>query len=225
MHLTGPSHHRHILYYARVVNPSILVALNKIASQQAAPTELTAQACDHFLNYLAMHPLSVIRYKASNMMMHMVLDMAYLVLPNACSRAATLFTLTDHLILNFPNHKPNGTLHVMLCTICSVPASASEAETGGIFLGGQEACPIITSLTKLGHLQPPRGTSIGTTIFTVHNILTSQVRMKRSKAFDMNYHWIKECIDQNQFQLYWAKGLFNWADYFSKHFPHAHHQK
>jgi hypothetical protein len=61
---------------------------------------------------------------------------------------------------------PSPTVPYML-TICSVPASAAKAETGGLFLNGQEVIPI-------------------------HDILKAQVRMKRSKAFDMHYHWLKD---------------------------------
>ena len=80
----------------------------------------------------------------------------------------------------------------MVKTICGVPASASKAETGGIFLAGQEACPLITALTKMGHPQPPLGTPIKTNNPTTHNILKAQVCMKCSKVFDMRYHWIKD---------------------------------
>ena len=109
----------------------------------------------------------------------------------------------------------------MVKTIKSVSASASEAETGGIFLGAQEACPVITTLIEMGNPQPPNGTPLETNNSTACDILTAQVRMKLSKAFDMRYHWIKDCISQNQFFLYWAQGKLNRADYFTKHFlPH-----
>ena len=48
--------------------------------------------------------------------------------------------------------------------------------------------------------------------------------MKRSKAFDMRYHWIKDRIAQKQFDLYWSTGRLNRGDYFTKHHPPAHHR-
>ena len=98
---------------------------------------------------------------------------------------------------------PNVPLHVMVKTIKGVTASASESKTGGIFLGAQEACPIITALTEMGHPQPVTGMPLETDNSTANDILTSQVRMKLSKAFDMRYHWIKDRISQKQFNLYW----------------------
>jgi hypothetical protein len=49
--------------------------------------------------------------------------------------------------------------------------------------------------------------------------------MRKSKAFDMRYHWLKDRIAQKQFNLYWQKGSTNAADYFSKHHPPAHHRR
>jgi hypothetical protein len=48
--------------------------------------------------------------------------------------------------------------------------------------------------------------------------------MKKSKAFDMRYHWLKDRIAQKEFNLYWSPGKTNSADYFSKHHPPAHHK-
>jgi hypothetical protein len=44
------------LYYARAVNPTILMALLAIASQQSNPTEETNGCVHQFLDYLATHP-------------------------------------------------------------------------------------------------------------------------------------------------------------------------
>jgi hypothetical protein len=44
------------LYYARAVDPTILMALSEIASQQAAPTENTMEHVNQFLDYMWTHP-------------------------------------------------------------------------------------------------------------------------------------------------------------------------
>ena len=86
----------------------------------------------------------------------------------------------------------NGAVHVLCKTVRGVPASAAEAETAGLFVGAQEAVPMITALEELGHPQPPPGTPLETDNSAAHDILKAQVRMKRSKAFDMRYHWLKD---------------------------------
>jgi hypothetical protein len=123
---------------------------------------------------------------------------AYLVLPNACSRATGHLFLTNlpSAISNPPTPTPNGAVHVLCKTLCSLAASASEAKTGSLFLHAQEAVPIITALKEMGHKQPATGTPLKTNNSTAIGILRAQVRMKRSKAFDMRYHWIKDRIAQ-----------------------------
>jgi hypothetical protein len=44
------------LYYARAVDPTILVALNKISNNQAKPTVLTGKACNMLLDFLPHNP-------------------------------------------------------------------------------------------------------------------------------------------------------------------------
>jgi hypothetical protein len=212
------------LYYARAVDSTILVALNEISNQQAKPTMLTRAACDMLLDYLSTHPDATIRFYASDMILHVIADAAYLVLPNARSRCAGLYFLSDVSTTSPPNPRPNGAVHVLCKTLRGVPSSAAEAETGGLFLNAQEAVPIKTALEEMGHPQPTTGTPLETDNSTAHDILTATVRMKRSKAFDMRYHWLKDRIAQKQFNLYWAPGKLNKADYYTKHFPPAHHQ-
>ena len=68
-------------------------------------------------------------------------------------------------------------------------ASAAEAETGAILLNGQQDVPIRTALIKMGHPQPP--TPIKTDRATSYGILTVNMRWKRSKAFDVRFHWMR----------------------------------
>ena len=111
------------------------------------------------LNYLSTHPNATIRYHASDMILSICSDAAYLVLPNARSRAAGHFflsTLPTTTGVN-PQPKTNGAIHVLCKTLRTVAASASEAETGALFLNAQEAVPMITSLQEMGHPQPSTG--------------------------------------------------------------------
>jgi hypothetical protein len=214
------------LYYSRGCDPTIITALNEISNQQASPTEKTRAACDMLLDYLATHPLATIRYHASDMVLAICSDAAYLVLPNARSRAAGHFFLTTlaSATSSPPSPTSNGAVHILCKTLRTVAASASEAEIGALFLNAQDAIPIRTALLEMGHPQPDTGTPLETDNSTADGILKAQVRLKRSKAFDMRYHWLKCRIRQRQFNLYWAPGKSNSADYFSKHHPPAHHR-
>ena len=71
-------------------------------------------------------------------------------------------------------------------------ASAAEAETGAISLNGHQAVPIRTALVEMGHPRPP--TPIKTDSATSYGILAGNMHWKRSKAFDMPFHWMRFCI-------------------------------
>ena len=58
-----------LLYYARAVNLTMLVALSFIASEQASPTRATMKKLDQFLDYAASHEQAVLTYEASDMVL------------------------------------------------------------------------------------------------------------------------------------------------------------
>jgi hypothetical protein len=59
-----------LLFYGRDVDPTMLVALGKIASAQSRGTEATTQATTQLINYAAIHPDATIQYMASDMYLH-----------------------------------------------------------------------------------------------------------------------------------------------------------
>ena len=105
------------LYYDRAVDPTILASLNEITNKQSAPTTLNETACNQLLDYFHIHPYAILRYYASNMILCLVSDAAYLVFPNARSKCVTLFTLNNNPTTHPPQPTPNGPLHVMVKTI------------------------------------------------------------------------------------------------------------
>jgi hypothetical protein len=81
-----------ILYYARAVNLTVLMALSTIASEQAKGTESTMEKTKQLLDYLATHPDATIRFHASDMILNIHSDASYLSAANAHSRACGLFS-------------------------------------------------------------------------------------------------------------------------------------
>lgn len=96
------------LFYARAVDPTMLVALNEIGTHQAHATQLTLKKCFMLMDYAATHPLAIIRYHASDMILHVDSDAAYLVQPNARSRYAGHFFSAAILLLYLPNPYQNA---------------------------------------------------------------------------------------------------------------------
>ena len=201
----------------------MLTALNEIAAEQAQPTKSTLNKATKLLNYASTYPSTTVRYHASDMILHAETDAAYLVMPNAKSRIAGYFYLSDTPPKPpiMPTPTRNGPLHIVCKTLRHVVASAAEAETGGLFINAQEAIPIRYLLTQLGHPQPP--TPIKTDNSTTISFVNSNIRQKKSKSWDMRFHWLRDRETQNQFYYYWDRGIHNDADYFTKHHSPKHH--
>ena len=174
------------------------------------------------MDYLHAYPDATLCYRASDMILQMESDAAYLVLPKARSRAAAYFMLGNDPATH-PAPMSNAPVHIMCNNIKNVMSSAAEAETGGIFLATQKACPIRVALVELGHPQPKSGTPIFNDNSTATGILNTSMRQRMSKAFDMRFYWVRDRIDQNQFKLIWRKCKLNMADYFTKHHPPWYH--
>jgi hypothetical protein len=212
-----------MLYYARAVDSTMLPAINEISGQQSAPTVNTMKACRMLMDYASTYPTAIIRYHASDMVLHIDSDAAYLVLPNARSRYAGHYFLSNtpppHPAK--PNPKPNGAVLTICKTVRGVMASAAETETGGVYGNAQEAIACRTSLLALGHPQPP--TPLKTDNSTANSFAHANIRQRRSKTWDMRWNWLREKETHKQLRIYWDKGQNNNADYFTKHHSPAHH--
>ena len=212
------------LYYARAVDNTMQVALGSLAAAQTQGTEATMEAAVHLLNYAATHPEAKVRYRASDMKLHIHSDASYLSEPKARSRVGGFFYL-DGKEDPQPDKPPciNGPIHVECRIMRNVMASASEAETGGLFINGQEGSYIRNVLKEMGHPQDGP-TPIVTDNSTADGFANGTTKTKRSKAMDMRFYWIRDRVRQGQFKVLWQKGEANLADYFTKHHPPSHHK-
>jgi hypothetical protein len=207
------------LYYARAVDPTVLMPLNDIATEQTKATEKTQAATNQTLDYLATHPDATIRYHASDMILHIHSDASYLSVSNARSRLGGLFFLGN----KSPEQDTlNGSILNVAAVIKNVVASAAESEVGACFHNAQSGAPLRVTLTELGHTQPP--TPLRTDNSTAYSIVNETIKQKRSKAMDMRYHWLTDRVRQKQFDVYWRPGRENLGDYHTKHHSAQHHK-
>ena len=191
------------LYYGRAIDHTILPALNTIASAQAEPTKKTEDKTQRLMDYLHTYPHAYLRYHASDMILHVDSDAAYLVAPKARSRIAGYFLLSDHP--NITKHrKLNGAILVECKTLRHVVSSAAEAEVAGVFHNAGMALPIRHFLECLGHIQPP--TPIKTDNSNATGFIYDNIHQRRSKTWDMRYYWLRDRSNQRQFNIYWDKG-------------------
>jgi hypothetical protein len=126
-----------ILYYARAVNITVLMALSSIASEQTRATTNTMAKAKQLLDYLATHPNATIRFRASNMVLNVHSDASYLLETNTHSRACGHFFMGWSPKDGDPI-KLNGAFFTLCTILCFIVASAAEAELGALFMNCKE---------------------------------------------------------------------------------------
>ena len=206
------------LYYARCVDPTFLPAVNDIASDMSNPTTVLLDKCNRLLAYAASYPNNETVYTASDMILHIQSDASYLSRSLARSVAGGCFYMGN---IDQPTHI-NGTVTAVSNTIDVVVSSAFEAEYGAVFIIAQIAVWVRTILNALGYPQPP-------SIILCDNecavgIANDATKLRKGKAIDMRFHWIRDRISQKQFKVLWRKGANNLADFFTKALPVHTHQ-
>ena len=206
------------LYYARAVDPTMVVALSTLAAEQAHATAKTQAAINQFLDYCHTHPSAAVTYTPSEMILHVHSDASYLSEPKARSRAGGYFFLGNHPDKpdkdNGPILNPTGVIKVVL-------SSAAEAETAALFTNMKEAVILRTMLDEMGHPQPPTPVQVDNS--TACGIANDNIKQQRSKAIDMRFYWVRDRVDQGQFKVFWKPGAQDKADYFTKHHAAKHH--
>jgi hypothetical protein len=209
-----------VLYYARAVDPTVLMPLNAIATEQTTVTGKTQAATNQLLDYLATHPDATIKYHASDMILHIHSDASYLSVSNARSRLGGLFFCGD----KYPQQDNlNGSILNVASIIKNVVDSVAESEVGACFHTAQSGAPIRVTLAELGHIQPP--TPLCTDNSTAFGILNENIKQKILKAMDIRYHWLTDRVRQKQFDVYWRPGRENLGDYHTKHHSAQHHKE
>lgn len=172
------------------------------------------------LDYLHTHPNASIMYRSSDMKIKVHSDGSYLLVPGAKSRAAGHFYCGDnnHVLQDEPYQ---GSTYQECSIIKPVVASAEECETAKLFINCQTAILLRITAKEMGHPQTATPMQVDNT--TTCNYVHNNMQQKRSKAFDMRLNWLRDRINQQQFE-HWIEGQYNYSDYYSKHHTVAHHK-
>ncbi|KAL7480170.1 hypothetical protein ACHAW6_005874 [Cyclotella cf. meneghiniana] len=207
------------LWYARGVDSTLLTPLSAIASQQSKATVKTMERVKQLLDFAATQEPAVLTYRKSDMVLSIHSDASYLSEENARSRAGGHHYLSEDV--PFPPN--NGAIHNVAEIIKSVMSSAAESELGSLYINARKGVVERQILEEMGHPQP--ATPVQTDNSTADGIINSRVQPKRTKAMDMRFHWLRDrSVNQKQFRFFWRPGPFNYADYWTKHHPAAHHR-
>jgi len=210
-----------LTHYARMVDPTMLRDVSRLASRQATPTKDVLNDVIRLMQYAASHPDAGIRYRRSDMNLQGHSDASGQTETFARSRAGGLHFLTTNEGLGDPA-AINGAIEVISTIIPSVCGSVAEAEFASLYLNGQTAEVLRTILADLGY--PQGATPIFVDNKCAVGLANDQMKQKRSRAFDLQYYWTKDRQKQGHLDIIWAPGVTNLADYFTKAFPAQHHR-
>jgi hypothetical protein len=119
-----------LFYYARAVDPTLIMPFNVLPSEKTRATADTAEKNNKLLNYCTTHPEETLRYHASGMILNIHSDASYLSEREIKSRAGDLFYIgstTDNT-----NRLTNGAILIISIILKHIMSSAAEAEMGAL---------------------------------------------------------------------------------------------
>ena len=116
----------------------MLVSHGMLASAQSKGTETTMEAAIQLLNYCATHPDAIIRFHASDMILHIHSDASYLSASGARSQYTGYFPLSTNIGDTAPSldaQPPpfNAPVLVNSAIIKAILSSTAEAKLGALF--------------------------------------------------------------------------------------------
>ena len=119
----------------------MLTPLNKIAEQQADPTQNTEAEITFLLEYADTNPNAIVQYKAIDMVLHIYSDESYLSEPRArsCNGGQYYLILLPSDPTKAPNHPPpsNVPIHTEFRILRHMVASAAKAKVRGFLQNWQ----------------------------------------------------------------------------------------
>jgi hypothetical protein len=210
-----------ILYHARAIDITVLMALSSIAIEQTKGTTNTMEKAKQLLDYLARNPNATIQFCASDMIMNVHSNALYLFKANTRSHACGHFFMGWSAKDGNPI-KLNGAFFTLCAILRFFVPSTAEAKLGALFLNCKEGMIFCTTLKELGHPQPK--TQVHCNNATAGGIANNTVKCQRSCSMEMRYFWVCDEVAQDAYDVRWHPGQVNLADYQSKHHIGTHHQ-
>jgi hypothetical protein len=203
-----------------MVDCTLLPVLTFISKKQSKPTKNTLEATYHLLDYAATHPNHKITFRACDMQLRVQSDGSHLSQEKAGSIAGGL-----HYCCNIDDGPQiiNGAILALCSTISTVCGSASETEYASLYINGQHAYFERTILAALQYPQQP--TTIYADNIAAVGVANDTIKLRKSKSYDMRYHWIRDRTRRKIFNVIWVAGeTTNDADFFTNIQPSNRHQ-
>jgi hypothetical protein len=114
-----------LLFYARAVDPTLIMPINVLASEQSKATSYTADKLIKLLNYCSTHPEIKIRYHAYDMILYIHSDASSLSERESKSRAGGLLYIG--ISADTSNKLTNGEIIIISTVIKHMMSLEAEA--------------------------------------------------------------------------------------------------
>jgi hypothetical protein len=205
------------LWYSRMTDLPTLPAVSMLSTDQSDRRSSIQHRVDRLLGHLKKYPNNRIRYFASDMKYHCYSDVSYLNVTRGRSRAGGIGFFGWN---NNPS-RINGAVSVLCKVLDVVVSSVCEGEYGAAYMVARNAVWMRAIARALGYPQ-------GATTILVDNtcavgLSNDTLKTARTKAIDVRFHWLRDRVRQDQFNVVWVKSEDNLADFFTKALPvHAH---
>jgi hypothetical protein len=198
-------------HHSRVIDYALHEAVTSIARTQAAPTMETMNRVEHLLQYAHSHRNHCITFVASDMIITTHTDASYQSIPLSRSKLGGVHYCSNK---NDPPTKVNGLFAIKSKVISIVCSGASDSEYGAAFTNCQDAYYYRIVAEALGYPQPPTPVYIDNDI--ARGIADRTVKVKRSRAVDKSFHWLRDRVSLKEFELRRVDTKDNVADFFTK---------
>ena len=170
-------------YYGQADNPTKVITLSSIATQQATTTKSTLNMVHHFLDNCASQEVSVITYQANYMWLIVYSNVGYLNKkkheeePRGTIFSPIMAAIHNKAILNIAQ------------IIKAVLSLVAETELGAAYINAHKTMAKRIILQELGHPQPAQSSE--NTI--AKRVINNRVQPRQMKVKDMYFHWLRDC--------------------------------
>ena len=209
-----------VLWYSRVVDVTTLTAVSKASTSLADKKASINALLDRLLGHLMKFPDNKVRYYASDMIIHSFSDLSYLSESKGRSRAGGVAFFGWH---NKPE-RLNGPVITSSTILDVVVGSVSEGEYGAAYRMARQTAWLRIIAAAFGHEQPGP-TTLHVDNSTAVGLANDTLKIARSKAIDMRFHWLRDRVRQGAIRVVYIPGERQLADFFTKALPVWQHLK
>jgi hypothetical protein len=188
-----------------------------LATEQSGRHSSLTDKANRLLGHLKAYPNNRIRFLKSDMVYTAYSDVSYLNVSRGRSRAGGFgfFGWKDD-----PS-RTNGASSALSKVLDVVVSSACEGEYGTAYLIARNSVWMRAIGRALGYPQPCTTILVDNTCAI--GLATDTLKTARTKAIYMRFHWLRDRVRQEQFNIIKVASADNIADFFTKALPvHEH---